>query len=186
MYTSDSGTLVAVTARHLCERPLPEQVKRLAAAGFGTVILREKDLSEYEYMKLAEQVKKACEKCRITLAVHNFPKCVEKLGIELLHMPLSGLNEELCRRFRCGASVHSLNDAVKAVSLGAEYLVAGHIFATDCKKVLPPRGLDFLREICCSVDVPVYAIGGITPENAHSCVEAGASGVCVMSGAMKL
>ena len=60
-----------------------------------------------------------------------------------------------------GTSVHSVEDAIKAEQLGATYMTAGHIFATDCKKGLPPRGLDFLKNVCDTVQIPVYAIGGI-------------------------
>ena len=60
-----------------------------------------------------------------------------------------------------GTSVHSVEDAIKAEQLGATYMTAGHIFATDCKKGLPPRGLDFLKNVCDAVEIPVYAIGGI-------------------------
>ena len=41
------------------------------------------------------------------------------------------------------------------------YLTAGRVFVTDCKKGLAPRGFDFLHEVCSSVKIPVYAIGGI-------------------------
>ena len=74
----------------------------------------------------------------------------------------------------------------QAQQLGASYITAGHIFATDCKKGLPPRGLGFLKDICRRVDIPVYAIGGITEENMVSALEAGAEGVCIMSGLMKI
>ena len=48
-----------------------------------------------------------------------------------------------------------------------------------------PRGLGFLKEVCESVDIDVYAIGGISKENMSSCIAAGAKGVCMMSGFMK-
>ena len=65
-------------------------------------------------------------------------------------------------------------------------MIAGHIYATDCKKGLPPRGLEFLEEICRSVSLPVYAIGGIRLDRKQieKTLAAGARGVCVMSGAM--
>ena len=63
-----------------------------------------------------------------------------------------------------GVSVHSVEDARLAEQCGATYLTAGHVFVTDCKKGLAPRGLDFLHEVCSSVKIPVYAIGGIHEE----------------------
>ena len=38
-----------------------------------------------------------------------------------------------------------VEEAIEAQKLGATYISAGHIFATDCKKDLPPRGLEFLK-----------------------------------------
>jgi thiamine-phosphate pyrophosphorylase len=84
-----------------------------------------------------------------------------------------------------GTSVHSTEDALLACRLGATYLTAGHIFETDCKKGLPGRGLTFLKNVCDSVSVPVYGIGGITPENLEQVMETGATGGCMMSLAMK-
>ena len=83
-----------------------------------------------------------------------------------------------------GCSCHSPEEAEEAESLGASYITAGHVFATDCKKGLPPRGLDFLEEVCHRVKIPVFAIGGISPGNIASVREAGAAGGCVMSGLM--
>ena len=66
-------------------------------------------------------------------------------------------------------------------------MTAGHIFAPDCKKGLPPRGLPFLRSVCEAAEIPVYAIGGIhTEEQAEEAMAAGAAGVCVMSEAMQI
>ena len=84
-----------------------------------------------------------------------------------------------------GVSVHSREEAVYAESKGADYLIAGHIFATDCKKGLPPRGLDFLAEICASVKIPVFAIGGMDLVRGPQALAAGAAGICMMSELMK-
>ena len=93
--------------------------------------------------------------------------------------------EEKKARFSVlGASCHSVEDAVEAEKLGCTYLTAGHVFATDCKRGLPGRGLDFLKAVCQSMSIPVYAIGGISPENIADVRKAGAAGACVMSGLM--
>ena len=97
-----------------------------------------------------------------------------------------------------GTSVHSVEDAIKAEQLGATYMTAGHIFATDCKKGLPPRGLDFLKNVCDTVQIPVYAIGGINIASSEGddstlnvprlkdVMECGAAGGCIMSGMMRV
>ena len=104
-----------------------------------------------------------------------------------LHLPLPVLMKmEPGKRqsWFWGASCHSVEDAVLAEKLGCTYITAGHIFDTDCKKGLLGRGLDFLKNVCAGVSVPVYAIGGISPANISKVREAGAAGACVMSGLM--
>lgn len=174
--------IICVTSRKLCEIPLEKRLAELAELGLRRVILREKDMSEEEYISLAEKILSISE---IELTVHNFPNTARKLSISRLHLPLSMLTEELCAEFETvGASVHSVEEAQKAERLGASYIIAGHIFATDCKRNLAPRGLDFLSSVCQSVKIPVYAIGGITPDNLRNVLNSGAKGACVMSGLM--
>ena len=105
------------------------------------------------------------------------------------HLPVGRLGELTQEQRNCvellGASVHSLQDALEAQEKGCDYIVAGHIFDTDCKKGLPGRGLTFLKEVCENVSIPVYAIGGITPENITEIRQANGAGACIMSSAMK-
>mgnify|MGYP000712528058 FL=1 len=85
-----------------------------------------------------------------------------------------------------GTSVHSVNEVKEALELGADYLFAGNIYETDCKKGLPGRGLDFLSQVCMESSVPVYAIGGVNEERLPEILSTGAAGGCMMSGFMKL
>ncbi|WP_195268363.1 thiamine phosphate synthase [Eubacterium sp. 1001713B170207_170306_E7] len=182
--------IIAVTNRGCCPegRGFAEQVARIAAAGVDKVILREKDLTPEAYEKLARQILKACEDSGAELLLHRFTAVADAMGHAKIHLPLPVLEEApgLRRQFETiGVSVHSLEQARRALSLGADYLSAGHVFATDCKKGLPPRGLGFLSEICSEMPIPVYAIGGISAANIQRVQEAGAAGACVMSGIME-
>jgi thiamine-phosphate pyrophosphorylase len=96
-------------------------------------------------------------------------------------VPFALASEASAREFSLSASVHSVEEARAAEAMGARFLVAGHIFATGSKPGLPPRGLDFLRELCDNVRIPVFAIGGISMQNAQQCLDAGAAGICRMS-----
>lgn len=86
---------------------------------------------------------------------------------------------------RIGTSIHSVEDAVFAESHGADYITAGHIFTTDCKKGLPGRGIDWLKSICHAVSIPVYAIGGISDANVSILSDCNIAGYCMMSASMK-
>ena len=126
-----------------------------------------------------------------TLIIHFYSEVAEKLNCESIHLPLFKLKEnyEKLSKFKIiGTSVHSVEEAIEAQKLGATYISAGHIFATDCKKDLPPRGLEFLKEVCNSVTIPVYAIGGIKLSDVQmdEIIKCGAKGGCIMSGMMSL
>ena len=72
--------------------------------------------------------------------------------------------------------------------MGAAYLTAGHIYASNCKQGVPPHGLAVLKEICTLSPVPVYAIGGIGLNKAQleEVLACGAAGACVRSAFMQL
>ena len=88
----------------------------------------------------------------------------------------------LTQNLKIGVSVHSLDQALAAQDLGADYVVAGHIFDTPSHALERGRGLKFLREICESLSIKTYAIGGINFKNLGEVKEAGAAGVYMMRG----
>lgn len=178
-----------MTNRKLCEEPFLIRIRRLAAAGPAGIILREKDLPEEAYYALAKEVLCICKKYGVSLILHSFVRAAIDLGCERIHLPLPELERLDETDKKCfsviGASCHSPADARLAERLGCTYITAGHVFDTDCKKGLPGRGTEFLQEVCGCVSIPVYAIGGITPERMQEVRAAGAAGACVMSAAMK-
>lgn len=180
--------ILCVTNRRLCREDFLTRMEAVAAAGPAGVILREKDLSPDDYRALARQVLALCRAHGVPCILHSFPDIARELGADGLHLPLPLLRTlppSLRGQFSMlGASCHSVEDAREAEALGCTYLTAGHVFATDCKKGLPPRGLIFLQEVCRTVQIPVWAIGGIDPKNLPLVMECGARGGCVMSGLM--
>ena len=181
--------VIAVTNRHLCRNDFLDQIKTITGHKLHALILREKDLREEDYRKLAAQVLDICESSGVPCILHTYWETARALGWDRVHLPLGVLEtmpEAQKQYFSCiGVSVHSKEQARQAVALGADYLTAGHVFETDCKKGLAPRGIDFLKNLCQTVQVPVYGIGGIHPGNIQQVLDAGASGVCMMSEMMK-
>lgn len=166
------------------------QLERVCRCQPKSLILREKDLAEKEYAALAEQTLELCKQYQVSCILHTYIETAEKLSHPMIHLPLPLLekNSDRLRDFQViGCSVHSVEDALKAEKLGATYLTAGHIYATDCKKGVPPRGLDFLRNVCEKVNIPVYAIGGIHVGTGQmeEVMKCGAKGGCIMSEMMK-
>lgn len=184
----NDSDILSVTNRKLCREKFLDRIEKIAAAHPAGIILREKDLSEKEYRNLAEQVLEICRKQETQCILHCFCDTAIELGCDAVHLPLSvlmNMDPEKRKKFRImGASCHSGEDAIMAEKMGCTYITVGHIFDTDCKKGLPGRGLEFLKQVCQRVSVPVYAIGGITGTDMKKIRRTGASGACVMSGLM--
>ena len=180
--------ILCITNRSLCKEDFLKRIEKIASENPTGIVLREKDLTEKEYKDLAAKVIEICNRYNTPCILHNFTKVAIELNHPYLHLPLhilDNISAEDRRKFKVlGASCHSIDDAVRAENLGCTYIIAGHIFDTDCKKGLPGRGLDFLKNVCQRVKIPVYAIGGIRSENIKAVKNAGAKGVCVMSGVM--
>ena len=187
--------LIAVTDSASCPRPLAEQIERLTKLTElrpQAVILRAKALDKASYRTLAIEAQQSCEATGIALILHSDWQLARKLGVKKLHLPLALLRQlPTCERAHftwLSTSVHSVEDAIEAQALGATVLIAGHIYTTQCKASLAPRGLGFLQAVCNAVCLPVYAIGGIGFDAAqHAELKAnGARGTCVMSAYMRL
>lgn len=177
--------IICVTNRKLCEEDFLVRIERIVRTDVKAVILREKDLSDDEYRKLAVSVLDICRKYRKSCILHSHADIAVELKADGVHFTMDMLRNMKEKRCTIGVSCHSVAEAVEAETLEADYIIAGHIFATDCKKGLEPRGLDFLKKVCESVDIPVYAIGGINSNNIESVIDAGASGSSIMSGFMR-
>ena len=181
--------ILVFTNRTLCREEFLIRIEKLAEAHPEGIVLREKDLSEEDYKLLAQDVFEICKKYDVTCILHNFVNVARELQVKYIHLPLPILRtlsvEERNYFEILGASCHSVSDAIEAEQLGCTYITAGHIFDTDCKKDLPGRGLKFLDQVCKSISIPIYAIGGIGPDNIALVRKVGAKGACVMSGAME-
>ena len=195
-----------ISNRKLCENEnLEKQIEKIFSAYQRKIILenfeivaltlREKDLYKNEYLKLVEKIYPICQKYRIDLILHqNYDLRLDnKYNIKGLHLSYNtfkslnkNIREELIKKYKkIGVSIHSIDEAKEVENLGATYIVAGHIFKTDCKKDLEPRGLKFIQELSLILTIPIFAIGGINEENSNLVLNSGAFGVCMMSSLMK-
>lgn len=177
--------VICVTSRKLCEEDFLTRIEKICNSGIKSLILREKDLSAEDYRQLAEKVVSVCHKYGTECILHSHMDIATELNADGVHLTMDMLRNLQEKHCKTGVSCHSVSEAVEAEKMGADYIIAGHIFETDCKKGFAPRGLDFLKEVCESVDIPVYGIGGINKDNIESVINAGASGGCIMSGLMR-
>ena len=195
-----------ISNRKLCENEnLERQIEKIFLAYEKKIILkkfeivsltlREKDLDKNEYLNLVEKIYPICKKHKINLILHqnydlNLDDRYMIKGLHLSYEIFKSLNKNIREDFikkykRIGVSIHSLDEAKEVENLGASYVVAGHIFETDCKKGLEPRGLKFVEDLSSVLTIPIFAIGGIDEKNSQSVIDSGAFSVCMMSSLMK-
>lgn len=179
---------ICITNKSLCKGDYLERITAVAKSHPRAVILREKELGGDEYARLAQKVMDICGENNVQCILHTFIDAAVRLKADAVHLPLDVLrsaDQSLLSRFGViGASCHSVEDAIEAERRGCTYITAGHIYTTDCKRGLAPRGIGFLKEVCDSVSIPVYAIGGIDSSRYSELIRAGAAGACIMSGFM--
>ena len=166
---------------------LTERIETLCRLGVRRIVLREKGMPVPDYEKIAEEFVDVCRRYCVISVISHHKELAIRLGSDELQLSVDELRKDpgIVKKIRrvC-VSVHSREEATEAQSLGASSVTAGHIFATDCKKGVPERGLGFLRDVIGSVDIPVYAIGGIDLDVIDETYHTGASGVCLMSTMM--
>ncbi len=172
--------IICVTHRKLCPDDFLTRMQRILAAQPHAVILREKDLCEADYLTLAQKLLPLCTATQVPLLLGGHPPLAATLGCGA-HLPFARRTELV----QGGISIHAPEEAQALQGSNASYLIAGHIWATDCKAGLAGRGTAFLQAVVQSAGtIPVYAIGGVTPDRMPAIRSTGAAGACVMSGLM--
>ncbi len=149
------------------------------------VQLREKDLSAHDLNELGVRLKSNIDG-RAHLIVNDSVDVALALEADGVQLPEEGTPVAEARLavgpdMLIGRSVHSINGAVEAESSGADFLIAGTIFPSASHPDGLAQGTDFLRSLCREVSIPVLGIGGITAQNVGNIMEAGCSGVAVIS-----
>lgn len=177
--------LYLVTNRKLAVAPLDELIEKSIQGGVDRVILREKDLVDEELLPLARRVKKVTDALDTPLIVNGSLSVAREINAWAYHTNFQNFVEHGKHYPKLGVSIHSVEEGVEAEKLGADYVLAGHVFATDCKRGLAPRGLDFIEKLARRLTIPVIGIGGINPQNAHLVYQAGAQGLATMSYLME-
>lgn len=182
---------IVITDRKLVSGDFISQIRKAVSLHPYALILREKDLNDDEYTELSVKVKKICDENYVRFFFHSRADLAIKHGYKNIHLSIPALKEiadtgKLSFFNSVSVSCHSEEDVRFSEKCGATQIVLGTIFETDCKKGLKRKGTEFVRKICQITDLPVYAIGGINPDNLENVMKSGARGGCMMSGFMKM
>ncbi|HEX9661585.1 MAG TPA: thiamine phosphate synthase [Candidatus Binatia bacterium] len=155
--------------------------------GVKAIQLREKDLDGKQLFLLAEKVRALCARYRAALFINDridVARAVGADGVQLgsTSLPIETARELLGADRMIGASTHSVEEAREAERRGADFVLFGPVYFTPTKAAYgAPQGLAALKKIVENIALPVYAIGGIKPENVGAVVVAGVKGVALIS-----
>ena len=160
--------------RRYCITDSLDVVRRAFDLGAELIQIRAKELSARDLLRLSEQ---AVAIAGARVLVNTRTDIALLCGAGGVHLPA---NAPVPRRiapagFLIGASCHTIGELQTAESEGVDFAVYGPVFDSPGKG--PAIGLDALRDAVRSVRLPIYALGGITEENAPFCAEAGAYGI---------
>jgi thiamine-phosphate pyrophosphorylase len=157
--------------------------ERAARDGVELIQIRAKDLSARALVELVQGALATARESRIL--VNTRTDVALACGAHGVHLPAGSMVPDAIRRiapagFLIGVSCHSIDELRTAEREGADFAVYGPVFPSVTKS-LSPIGIEALREAVRSAHLPVYALGGVTAENAAQCMEAGAAGVAGIS-----
>jgi thiamine-phosphate pyrophosphorylase len=186
-------TYLVTQKSHSRDRSTPEIVSEAIEGGIDVVQLREKHETIRSRYTIGKEIRALTEEAGIPFIINDRVDLAAALNADGVHLgdddlPVKAARDVLGNSAIIGRSVSTVSAATEAVDAGADYLGVGAVYQTSSKDVDDAEaeiGKSKLTEIAESVEVPIVAIGGITPDRAHSVIEAGADGVAVISAITK-
>jgi len=172
-------------------RSLLDKVAEASRANVDYIQLREKDLSGRELESLAREVVAVIREnsSSTRLLINSRVDVALATGADGVHLRTNDVSPREAReifnvsaqpsrsgRFIIAASYHSNDDVTAVESQAVDFAVFAPVFGKSGAHAASPTGLAALREAC-QATVPVLALGGITMNNAASCLDVGAAGV---------
>lgn len=183
----ESLRLYVITDRTwIKESSLEEQVEEALKGGATFLQLREKQLSDDEFLEQAKKIKYITDKYKIPLVINDNVEIAIKSDADGVHIGQKDMNASKVRTLIgddkiIGVSANTVETAILAQKQGADYIGVGAAFKTSTKKDASTISLETIKNICNSVDIPVVAIGGINEENALNLKNSGIDGICCIS-----
>lgn len=183
----DALSLYGITDRYwLNGRPLIHDVQLALEGGVTMIQLREKNLDEESFYREAIEIKELCKKFHVPFIINDNVELAKKVDADGIHV---GQNDMAAQDVRAiigpdkilGVSTQTVEEALLAQKMGADYLGVGAVFPTGSKDDCWVLSHDFCREICSAVTIPVVAIGGINLGNISKLSGLGFSGISLIS-----
>lgn len=175
--------LIAVTNDRLPSSDLADILLSIHSSVDG-VILRERSKTDRDVIELIHHLIESGFP-REKLIIHRRADIAIICGLHRVQLPGHGIPPSLIKnsfpQISFGKSIHSHEEAMKALEDGADWVLYGHLYNTHSKAGVPGRGTTELRAILDALTIPVYAIGGIQPAHIPELAQLGVAGAAIMS-----
>jgi thiamine-phosphate pyrophosphorylase len=182
-----AARVMVVFTRGVCANPWKDVLADLTAAGANLFQLREKQAGAREFAEFAHEFSELAPGACVII---NDRADIAALVGDGVHLGQQDLTVAEARQVAgpaalVGVSTHDVTEALRAESDGADYIGAGAMFHTGTKEVQSVAGSGLVSQVTARVGIPVFPIGGITPDNVNELVRAGATRVAVCSALLK-
>lgn len=179
--------LLLITDRRLTSNLLPALVQA-AEGGVDTILVREKDLDDHDFIHLCQAIQHAIRHTSTRILLSGRTHLVAHLGAAGVHLPeknrppLSQVRTRLGADKLIGCSCHDAISARQCFQEGSHYITLSPLFATPSHPDTQPLGLTTFSQILKNLQQPVLALGGINATNAPMAMAAGSHGIALIRG----
>ena len=178
--------LYVLISSKIAARSVRETARLVIDGGADAIQLREKTISDDEFVSLAGEIRDITTKRGTLLIINDRVNVAREVNADGVHlgqhdMSITEAREIIGNEKIIGVSTHNIIQARQAQKDGADYIAIGPVYPTTTKDYEPSIGLEVIREISREISIPFLAIGAITLENLGDVLKAGASRVAVCS-----
>lgn len=178
--------LYVLISDKIAARSVNETARLVIDGGADAIQLREKTISDDEFISLAGEIRDITTKRGTFLIINDRVNVARELNTDGVHlgqhdMSITEAREIIGNEKIIGVSTHNIIQARQAQKDGADYIAIGPVYPTTTKDYEPSIGLEVIQEISREISIPFLAIGAITLENLDEVLKAGASRVAVCS-----
>jgi len=168
--------IMLVTGSWRDHHDFEQRLNHALQQGVRLVQLRAPSLAFSEFAAVCALAKQLCERVGAQLLVNTTSENFASLHADGLHLSSTELRRcqqrPVARDNFFGASCHSIEELQHALAVEVDYVVLGHVCDTKSHPGVAPLGLEKFAQLATCVNVPVFAIGGMTPAmlpeiNAH-------------------
>ncbi len=184
----DPRGLYAITdAKLIPANRFAETVEAAIKGGAAIIQLREKNENEDEIIRKGKALLEITQKYKAPLIINDSPEIAKKIGADGVHLGGEDKSVKEARKLLGGNAIigvscyGEIKSGINAEKAGADYAAFGTPYFTPTKPDRKPTPFEILREAKEKLKIPVFAIGGITPENVVNVLKTGVDGIAVIT-----